>query len=265
MKLKFLEDRPTILFIFLAFFFIGNALVAEFIGQKIFSLEDTLGFAPANLTLFGVDGLGFNLSAGVLMWPIVFIITDILNEYFGPKAVRFLSFSAVVLIVYAFLMVYMAIGVDANDWWANESGLLINDPQKKISNMDLAFNRVMGQGLWIIVGSLAAFLVAQLVDVIVFQKIKKITGENKIWLRATGSTLVSQLIDSYVVLFIAFYIGADWDIVMVIAIGLVNYTYKFTVAILLTPVLYFVHNFIDKYLGVEQSNKMKEEALLEAA
>jgi hypothetical protein len=67
------------------------------------------------------------------------------------------------------------------------------------------------------------------------------------------------------VLFIAFYIGADWDIVHVIAIGLVNYSYKFTVAILLTPVLYFVHNYIDKFLGEEQSTKMKEEALLQAA
>lgn len=81
-----------------------------------------------------------------------------------------------------------------------------------------------------------------------------------IWLRATGSTLVSQFIDSFVVLFIAFGIGAGWPMKQVIAIGIINYAYKFTVAIILTPILYLVHNRIDRYLGHELAHDLKEKA-----
>jgi uncharacterized integral membrane protein (TIGR00697 family) len=127
-------------------------------------------------------------------------------------------------------------------------------------NMQAAFNAIFGQGLWIIVGSLTAFLIGQLIDVYVFHAIKQRTGEKHLWLRATGSTLVSQLIDSFVVLFIAFYIGAGWDIRLVLAIGVVNYIYKFCVAIALTPMLYFVHRVIDGYLGKELAREMTEAA-----
>jgi uncharacterized integral membrane protein (TIGR00697 family) len=134
------------------------------------------------------------------------------------------------------------------------------DPDQSLSDMDLAFRKVFGQGLWIIVGSLVAFLVGQIIDVFIFHRIKKITGEKKVWLRATGSTLVSQFIDSYVVLIIAFYVGSDWDLVRVLAIGTVNYIYKFSLALLLTPMIYLGHYFIDKYLGKEMADNMKEEA-----
>lgn len=126
--------------------------------------------------------------------------------------------------------------------------------------MNLAFSRIFGQGLWIIAGSIIAFLIGQIIDVIVFHKIRKITGEKKIWLRATGSTLISQFIDSFIVLIIAFYIGSDWDLVRVLAIGVVNYIYKFAMAILLTPVIYGVHYLIERYLGHDLSHKMKTSA-----
>ena len=86
------------------------------------------------------------------------------------------------------------------------------------------------------------------------------TGEGKVWLRATGSTLVSQFIDSYVVLIVAFYIWSDWDLSRVLAIGTVNLMYKFVVAVLLTPLIYLAHYLIEKYLGKELANKMKVEA-----
>jgi uncharacterized integral membrane protein (TIGR00697 family) len=105
-----------------------------------------------------------------------------------------------------------------------------------------------------------AFLVGQLVDVTVFHYVKRKTGPNKLWLRSTGSTLVSQLIDSFVVLFIAFYIGAGWDMKLVLGISLVNYIYKLSVALLLTPVLYGVHAIIDSYLGKELAQSMIREA-----
>ena len=118
-----------------------------------------------------------------------------------------------------------------------------------------------GQGMWIIFGSLVAFLVSQLLDVWVFHKIKKATGEKRVWLRATGSTLVSQFIDSFIVLFIAFHIGRDWSMQRVLAIGLVNYSYKATMALLLTPVIYLVENRINAFLGKDLANEMKTAAM----
>jgi len=112
--------------------------------------------------------------------------------------------------------------------------------------------------MWIIVGSIVAFLVGQMADVLIFHHIKRLTGDKALWLRATGSTLVSQCIDSFVVIFIAFYLNPqyNWSWQMVAAIGLVNYTYKFVVAIIMTPFLYLVHGIIDRYLGKDLAHRM---------
>ena len=254
------SNKAFKLFLLLAGFFITNTLVAEFVGVKIFSAEKTFGFNPFSISIFGVDDLGFNLTAGVVLWPVVFIMTDVINEYFGMKSVRILSYLAVGLVLYAFAMVYFAIDLAPNDWWQYESGKLSDDPDKHIDDMSLAFNGVMGQGLGIIIGSMVAFLVGQILDVAVFHKIKKITGDKKIWLRATGSTLISQFVDSYLVLVVAFYIWSDWELSRVLAIGTVNLMYKFFVAILLTPLIYLAHHLIDRYLGEELAVKMKAEA-----
>lgn len=255
------KNKTNRLFLILGGFFITNALVAEFIGVKIFSLEKTFGFEAFDFALMGVDNLGFNLTAGAILWPVVFVMTDIINEYFGKKGVRFLSYMTVGLILFAFAMVFGAIALQPNEWWNNSSGLLSEDSSQHMDSMDLAFRKIFGQGLWIIFGSVIAFLVGQFVDVIVFQRIKKLTGEKKIWLRATGSTLISQFIDSYVVLIIAFYIGNDWELLRVLAIGTVNYIYKFGMAILLTPLIYLGHKIIERYLGHEKAEALKSAAL----
>lgn len=252
---KILNDKPTKLFLGITAFFVANALIAECIGGKIFSLEKIFGIAPFDLTLFGQSGLAFNLTCGVLLWPLEFVITDIVNEYYGPKSVKRISYTAVVLILYAFVMFYAAMEIPAADFWVG-SGI-----DKGIPNMQMAFGGIFGQGMWIIVGSLTAFLVSQLVDVTVFHKIKKATGEKWVWLRATGSTMVSQMVDSFVVLFIAFKIGNGWSWQLVLAIGVVNYMYKFTMAILLTPLIYFIEQKIENYLGKETAQKMKREAM----
>ena len=87
---RFLDDRATRLFIALAAFFCANAVLAEFIGVKIFALEDTLGIAPLEWNLFGQTG-SLNFTAGTILWPIVFIMTDTVNEYFGKRGVRMIS------------------------------------------------------------------------------------------------------------------------------------------------------------------------------
>lgn len=250
-----MTDKSSRLFIFLGSFFIANAILAEFIGVKIFSLEQSLGLLPVNFQIFSFQNLSFNLTAGVLLWPVVFIMTDIINEYYGRKGVRLLSFTAAALILYAFIMVFFAMRLYPADFW-----IMRNTPNGPV-NMHTAFNTIYGQGLWIIFGSLTAFLIGQFVDVAVFHFVKSKTGSPKMWLRATGSTLISQLIDSFVVLFIAFYLGAGWDLKLVLAIGVMNYMYKFLVAVVLTPVLYIMHYLIDTYLGKELAHKLILEAV----
>jgi queuosine precursor transporter len=258
-----IHHKPTRLFIILAGFFIANALIAEIIGVKIFSLEKTLDFAPLNIHLFGND-LSVNLTAGVLLWPVVFIMTDIINEYYGMRGVKFLSWLTAGLIAFAFIVFVGAMKLTPADFF------ITSKQGSGVPDMEKAYNSVLGQGGFIIIGSLTAFILGQLIDVFVFHKIKKLTGEKRIWLRATGSTLISQFIDSFVVLFIAFYIGTRvnktgddfvWPFSLFIAVGVVNYIYKFIIAIVLTPVIYLVHNWIEKYLGHEQAAAMKQAAM----
>jgi queuosine precursor transporter len=250
---KILDDKPTKLFIFFTAFFVANALIAECIGGKLFSLENTLGFKASSFTLFGQSGLSFTLTCGVLLWPLEFVMTDIINEFYGPKAVRRISYTAVALISYAFLMFFMAMKTVPAGFW------LVSNQSSGVPDMQAAFTGVFGQGMRIIVGSLIAFLVSQIVDVTIFHKIKKATGEKHVWLRATGSTVVSQLVDSYIVLFIAFYGKFTWQTIL--AVGLVNYTYKFFMAIVLTPLIYLVEKRIAKYFGPELTHRMKQSAM----
>jgi uncharacterized integral membrane protein (TIGR00697 family) len=252
--MSYTDYKGTRLFMILGGFFVANALIAEFMGVKIFSLEQTVGLNPVNWNILGEE-LSLNLTAGVLLWPVVFILSDLINEYYGPKGVRFLTNGAIILIIYAFLMIYAAISLSPADWWVGSKAA------NGVPDMQLAYKAVFGQGLWIIIGSLVAFLIGQVLDVYVFHYIKKKTGEKYLWLRTTGSTLVSQLIDSFVVLYIAFGIGADWTVSMILSVGILNYIYKFSVAILLTPVLYWIHYAIDNYLGKEIADKLKEDAM----
>jgi len=248
-----IKDRPTKLFIGIACFFCCNALIAEAIGTKLFSLEKIFGAHPVNFSLFGESGLSFTLTCGVLLWPLEFVITDIVNEYYGPKAVRRISFTAVALISYAFLMYFLAIRIPPADVWLSSSS------KQGVDNIQTSFHAIFGQNMRIIIGSIVAFLVSQIVDVTVFQKIKKATGDKHLWLRATGSTLVSQFIDSYIVLFIAFSGVFSWQLIL--AVGIMNYIYKFSMAIILTPVIYLVEKRIEKYVGHDTARKMKRSAM----
>lgn len=249
-----LEQKKNRLFIILSGIFLTNALMAEMIGVKIFSAENTVGLDPANLNILGF-GMDFNLTAGVVIWPVVFITSDLINEYFGQPGVKRISYLTAGLIAYAFIVVFTAMALPPAQWWMDANS---QDAQGNYFNMDFAFNKIFGQGNRIILGSLTAFLIGQLVDVFIFQKLRKVTGSKMLWLRATGSTLVSQLVDSFVVLYIAFY--GIFSNSQIVAIGITNYIYKFMVAILLTPLIYLGHYLIDKYLGKEEAKKISEEA-----
>jgi uncharacterized integral membrane protein (TIGR00697 family) len=251
-------DRPARLLVVLGAFFLCNAVIAEFIGVKIFALEDSLGVAPLDWHLFGQSG-SLNFTAGVLLWPVVFILTDIVNEYFGRRGVRFLSWLTVGLICYAFLFAYLAIALVPASWWVGIQA------ERGVPDMQAAFAAIFGQGMWIVAGSVTAFMIGQIVDVSVFHRVRRATGERLIWARATGSTLVSQLVDSFVVLYIAFVLGPQhWPMGLFLAVGTVNYLYKLTVAIALTPAIYLGRWLIARYLGAEVSAGLRERAAAES-
>lgn len=251
---RVLDSRSTRLFVVLATFLVGNALIAEFVGVKIFALEPTLGISTFNWSLFGQSG-SLSFTSGVLLWPLVFLMTDIINEYFGRRGVQFVSWLTVGLIVYAFIAAYLAIDLEPAQFWVG-----VNEA-RGVPDMQAAFANVFGQGLWTIVGSLIAFLIGQLIDIAVFQRIRRFTGERWIWLRATGSTAISQLIDSYVVLYIAFVIGPQqWPASLFLAVGTVNYGYKLLMALLLIPLIYLTRRAIESYLGAAQARRLREHA-----
>ncbi len=264
--MDFFSSKTTRLWTLMAGFFVANALVAEFMGVKLFSLEKTLGFVPVDWSFLGQNGLSFTLTAGVLLWPVVFVMTDLMNEYFGPRGVRMISYLTAGLIAYGFVMLYFAMGLEPADFWrtAHIKPSLSPEAQAalrlEVGDYNTAYSVVFGQSLWIIIGSLFAFLVSQIVDVAVFHRIKARTGEGKLWLRATGSTLVSQFLDSFVVVFIALYIGQQLPFVLVLAISIMNYLYKGLVALVMTPVIYAVHHAIDGYLGPDLAAEMKRVA-----
>ncbi len=252
-----LQTKRRNLFVVLSGIFLTNALLAEILGVKIFSVEDTFGFEPVQWKMMGEYVLDFNLTAGVIIWPVVFITTDIINEYFGKRGVRKISFLTAFFILYSFIVIYAVTKLSPAEFWLD-----LNADKAGIQNFNIntAYSIIFTQGLGIIIASLTAFLVGQFLDVLVFQKLRRFTGSGKIWLRATGSTLVSQLVDSYLVLGIAFYLLGNWPMEQVLAVGTMNYIYKGLVAILLTPLLYLAHYLIDNYLGKDKAREVADEA-----
>lgn len=211
------QSKKDTVYVILAGIFITNAVVAELIGGKLIYVGPYL------------------MSIGILPWPIVFITTDLINEYFGQKGVKKLSLITACLIAYCFVLLYFALKIPAVT-----GGGLVTDAQ---------FNGVFGQSMWIIIGSITAFLVSQLIDVTIFHFVRNKTGGKMIWLRSTGSTVISQLFDSFIVLGIAFWLTGKISTDDYIASAFTGYFVKLIIAILLTPLIYLGHYIIKKYLS----------------
>jgi len=223
-----MNTRKEHLYIILAGFFVTNAILAEMVGGKIFT--------------FDIPGMLFwskttaNLSVGVLVWPVVFVMTDIINEYYGIAGVRRLTLLTIVLISYVFVAIYFMGLTRAASFSA------INDDN---------FNVVFGTSQSIIIGSLVAFAIGQFLDFFIFHQLKMRTGNSHLWLRATGSTVFSQLVDTFVVLYIAFVIPEKWTHAEFFKVASANYFYKLLIAVAVTPVIYLIHSIIERYLGRE--------------
>lgn len=211
-----LKNRKDVVFLVLAGFFITNAIVAELIGGKL-------------VQFFGI----FTQSIGIIMWPVIFLLTDLINEYYGKDGVKKLTYITVALISFTFIVLTIAMNLNATSF-------------SPVNDQD--FRTVFGQSQWIIVGSIVAFLFSQLIDVYVFWVFKKATGNKHIWLRATGSTMVSQLVDTFVVQFIAFVLPGKWQFSEFMTNASWGYAFKLLVALALIPLIYLGHYLIGKYI-----------------
>ena len=204
------------------------------------------GRAPQSVTIYGARPAA---TVGVFLWPVVFVTTDLINEYFGRRGVRRITLLAAGMIAYVFLVLFATMLLPATPF----SGV-----------DDKSYNTVFGQSQWIIVGSLTAFLVSQLVDVLVFQTLRRRSGARMLWLRATGSTVVSQVIDSVIVLWIGLAIPLGWSLGQFVQVAVPNYLVKLGLAVLMTPVIYLVHGAVERYLGHSLAHELAEAAAKES-
>jgi len=223
-------DKRIELYAALSAVFLTALVIAETTGGKLIQMAVS-------------DSLVFTMTMGVIPFPITFLVTDIINEYYGRQGIRFVTFLGMGMVVMALVILQVDMAI----------------PAAVISPVtDEAFNAVFGVSARIFIGSLIAYVIGQLVDISVFHALRERTGGKMLWLRATGSTVVSQLIDSFVVLTIAFL--GTLSMGQILQIGITNYIYKFLIALSITPFLYLVHALVDRYLGRELAERMVREA-----
>ncbi len=211
-----LQTRKEIVFLTMAGIFITSAIVAEIISCK----QVDLGLYP--------------IIAGIVPWPVVFLLTDVMNEYFGKQAVRRLSWITCGLIAFCFLLVYVAVELPtASTSYATES----------------EFRKLFGGSLPIMIGSIVAFLFSQLIDVWLFGLFNRFTNGKLIWLRSTGSTVISQLVDSYTVLLIGFWLPGTYSFNQILIFGITGYATKLIIAVGITPMIYIMHFAAKRLIG----------------
>jgi uncharacterized integral membrane protein (TIGR00697 family) len=246
--------RRQTLLVWLCALFVGFFVTAELLGAKLWRFT-LLGLTPRHM---GLDGAEFVATAGILAFPLTFILTDIINEYFGLRVVRLFTFAAIGVNVLLQVVVQVAIRVPTISFTEG-----VDD-----ATLHQAYHFALGQSWAIVVASLVAFLIGQLLDVHVFSLLRRISGGKWLWLRAQGSTVVSQLVDTFVVIYLAFVVipaivptgqgvlsGSQ-----AFEVSITNYVYKFAIAVGITPLLYVVHGLVDLYLGKEQADALVREA-----
>jgi uncharacterized integral membrane protein (TIGR00697 family) len=223
---RLVPDEPPIsprqrLYLYLVGVFLTALLIGDTIGSKLFTVDIPLGFTTLPATL----------SAGSIWFPITFLLTDVVNEFYGTDGARTMTFVGFWMALIAFGILYAARLIPAASF----------SPVSQQS-----FDVVFGGANRIFFASLCAYLIGQLADIAIFHHMKRMTQSRHIWLRATGSTLVSQLIDTLVVTYVAF--SGQLTPEQLRHAATTSYLVKMMVAIGLTPVIYALHRLIEQRL-----------------
>jgi queuosine precursor transporter len=161
------------------------------------------------------------LSAGMLVFPLVFVLTDAMHDRYGTAAVRHISWVAAGLQVLAYGLIQVAMALPVAAGSPVSQG---------------AFQQVFGSSLWVFAASLVAFVLGQQLDVWVFNWLRQRTGNRHLWLRATGSTVISQALDTAVFVGLAFGPHVPWPVM--VQVMLANYGVKVLLAVGCTPFCY---------------------------
>jgi uncharacterized integral membrane protein (TIGR00697 family) len=219
-------DRRIQLFVVLSGVFITSLVVGDIIAVKL-----------VQPSLAGVTGV---LSVGMVPFPVTFLLTDILNEFYGKRAARFVTFVGLGMALFAFGVIGLA---SALPWapFTLEPGYTGTAPA--------SFDNVFGGSQRILVASMVAYLIGQLLDIWIFNALKRASANHFLWLRATGSTVLSQWVDTVVVQVVAWtgiLTGAQ-----IVHIVLTSYFFKVLAAVALTPLIYAGHALVERRLGME--------------
>lgn len=220
----FLDKRHK-LFLVLAGIFTTCLVVGDIIGGKLVST-----------TLFGVE---FTTTVGMVPFPVTFLLTDVLNEFYGQRAARFITIVGFGLAVLSFAIIFTAAAVPFAAFTHGSDWTGVNEA---------SFNNVFLGSLRMIVASLCAYLVSQFVDIGVFHALKRVTSGKLLWLRATGSTAVSQLIDTITINFVAW--SGTMATAKIVTIIYTAYGLKLLIAVGLTPFIYLCHTLVQRGLGI---------------
>ena len=223
-------DLRQKVFLVLAALQVTSLIVANMIGVKLFSID--------------VAGIDVEHTAGMLPFPITFLLTDLLNEFYGKKAARMIAWVAFGMALFAFILVSVARLLPILEGIPGTAD-------------ERSFETVFGGSAIMTLCSIVAFLFGSLLDIGVFGFFKRITGGKMVWLRATGSTVVSQLFDSFVITILYFQVaqgligGEVASIDFVLRTALTGYILKFVIAVVLTPAMYGGRAFIRRVVKLE--------------
>jgi queuosine precursor transporter len=224
-------------YLWLATIFIACLLIADIVGIKLFRIE--LPFE-----LFGFDGIEH--TCGMLTFPITFLLTDLVNEYFGPRAARRLTFMGLAAATFVFIIMNIAQAMPYL--------------QAPFNVRKESFDAIFGSAKVMYVASLCAYLVGQLSDIAIFGFLKRLTKSRFVWLRATGSTVISQFIDSFIVSYLAFSLGREIfadpanppaPVSAIPGIAITGYILKFVLALAITPLIYLGRSIMERKFGLK--------------
>jgi uncharacterized integral membrane protein (TIGR00697 family) len=219
-------DNRSRLFVVLAGVFCTALVVGDILSVKLFEVH--------------LGPLVSVMSVGIVLFPVTFVLTDTLNEFYGQKVARFVTWVGLGMALFSFAAIYLVLGIG----WAP-----LTRAADYRGTVESSFNNVFGGSQRILLASMAAYVIGQLIDIAVFHLLKRRTHNRMLWLRATGSTVVSQLIDTVVFQSVA------WAGVLpsgvITGIIFASYSVKLLVAVGLTPIIYGVHALVERWLGLK--------------
>jgi uncharacterized integral membrane protein (TIGR00697 family) len=220
------------------------ALSSTFVAALI--VGDLVGGKLVQITAFDIP---FVISVGMIPFPVTFVLTDLLNEFYGKRVARHITFIGFFMAAFSLAVVLISVSLPIAPFTRDPGWSGVTQQ---------AFGNVLAGSTRILVASMCAYLASQLVDISVFHALKRRTQSRHLWLRATGSTLVSQLIDTVVIQFLAWYGLLPMD--RIVSILLTSYAVKMVVAVGLTPVIYAGHALLERRLGLHPVPYQEDDA-----